>query len=70
MHDFLDKHVTSLKNCQNSRLFATNHWNITFCNEQALSADVIYNDAVHTQHSTANSTRNQTQKYYLTEHFK
>ena len=29
-----------------------------FLNEQALTADVIYNDAVHTQRSTADSTGN------------
>ena len=31
-------------------------------NEQALSADVIYNDVVHTQRSTVDSTGNQTQR--------
>ena len=36
-----------------------------FWNEQALSADVIHNDAVHTQRSKADSTVNQTQKYYF-----
>ena len=35
----------------------TNFWN-----EQALSADVIYNEAVHAQRSTADSTENQTQR--------
>ena len=34
--------------------------------EQALSMDVIYNDAVHTQRSTADSKGNPTQRYYLT----
>ena len=33
-----------------------------FWNEQPLSADVIYNDAVQTQRSTADSTGNQTQR--------
>ena len=37
-----------------------------FWNEQALSVDLIYNDAVHTQRNTADSTGNQTQRYYLT----
>ena len=34
----------------------------TSWNEQALSADVTYNDALHTQRSTADSTGNQTQR--------
>ena len=33
--------------------------------EQAFSAEVIYNDAVHTQRDTADSAGNQTQRYYL-----
>ena len=33
--------------------------------EQAPSAEVIYNVAVHTQRSTADSKENQTQSYYL-----
>ena len=33
-----------------------------FRNEQALTADVVYNDAVQTQHSTIDSTGNQTQR--------
>ena len=33
-----------------------------FWNEQILSSDVIYNDAVYTQRSTADSTENQTQR--------
>ena len=33
-----------------------------FYNEQALSADVIYNDAVHTQHNSADFTGNQAQR--------
>ena len=45
-------------------------WFITrrnFWNELSVSAEVVYNrDAVHTQCSTADSTLNQTQKYYLT----
>ena len=32
------------------------------CNEQAISAYVIYNDADHTQRSTTDSTGNQTQR--------
>ena len=34
-----------------------------FWNEQALSADVIYIDAVHTQLSAADSIGNQTKRY-------
>ena len=33
-----------------------------FCVEQAPSAEVNYNDSVHTQHSTADSKGNQTQE--------
>ena len=33
--------------------------------KQAASAEVIYNDAVHTQRSTADSKENPTQRYYL-----
>ena len=36
-----------------------------FCVEQALTAEVIYNDAVHTQRSTTISKGNQTQRHYL-----
>ena len=43
----------------NERRFITRR---KFWNEQALSAEVIRNDAVHTQRSTADSTGNQTQK--------
>ena len=34
-----------------------------FFNEQALSTDVIYTEAIHTQRSIADSTGNQTQRY-------
>ena len=36
-----------------------------FSVKQAPSAEVIYNYAIHTQRSTANSKENTTQRYYL-----
>ena len=51
-----------LKSSLGYRRFITGR---NFLNEQALSAAVIYNDAVHTQRSTADSTENQTQRLYL-----
>ena len=36
-----------------------------FWNDQTLSAEVIYIDAVHTQRNTADFTGNQTQRQYL-----
>ena len=36
-----------------------------YSNEQALSADAIYNDAIHTQRNTADSKGNKTLRYYL-----
>ena len=41
-----------------------------FWGEQAPAAEVIYNDAVHIQRSTADSKVNQTQRYYLMQYFK
>ena len=51
-----------MKSPFNDRRFINrrNYWN-----EQALSAEVIYNDAVHTERSTAEFQGNQTQKYFL-----
>ena len=49
----------SLKSPLNDRRFINRR---NFQNEQVQSAEVIYNDAVHTQHSTADSTGNQTQR--------
>ena len=52
-----------MKSPFNDEIFITRR---NFWNEQALSEDVIYNDAIYTQRSTADSTGNQTQRYYLT----
>ena len=48
-----------MKNPLDDRRFITrrNLWN-----EQAPSAEVIYNDSVHTQHGTADFSGNQTQR--------
>ena len=51
-----------MKSLLNDRKFINRR---NFRNKQAPSAVVIYNDAVHTQRSTADCTGNQTQRYYL-----
>ena len=53
----------SMKNSFNDEKFITkrNLWS-----KRALSADVIYNDAVHTKRSTGDSKGNQTERYNLT----
>ena len=56
--------VESMRSLLNDNIRFVNKRN--FRNKQALSAMVIYNDAVHTQRSMADSTGNQTQRYYLT----
>ena len=44
--------------------------NRSIWDEKSPSAEVIYNDGVHTHCSTADSKGNNTQKYYLTQQFK
>ena len=47
-----------MKNPLNNKGFINSR---NFCNDQAPSAEVIYNNVVHTQRSTTNSTGKQTQ---------